>query len=159
MSLVVDTLRASAITAELNDAELGIISGLFEVRDFRAGEAIVNPDIGQPDNLYILAHGEVNVKIRSSEGEAVIHVLKPGDLAGIITFVGGTSADVSAYLYAIGDIKVLSLPRDRFESLNNSDPLIVYKVMRGVVRELHGIARRMNAQSVEMGNYIHHWCH
>lgn len=155
---MVDTLRSSAITGELNDAEVGIISELFEVRDFKAGEAIVRPGIEQPDNLYILAHGEVNVKIRNSEGEAAIHVLKPGDLAGISTFVGGTSAHISAYLYAIGDIKVLSLPMARFETLISTDPMIVFKVMRGVVRELHGIARRMNAQSAEMGNHIHRWC-
>jgi len=155
MSLVIDTLRSSTITEELNDAEVQIISGLFEIQDFKAGQFIVHPGVEQPDNLYILAHGEIQVKIQSSEGEAAIHVLKPGDLAGIITFAGGTSEHISATLCAIGETKVLSMPRAKFETLINTHPMIVYKVMRGVVRDVHGIVRRMNAQSAEMSNYIY----
>jgi len=155
MSLVIDTLRTSTITEELNDAEVGIIAGLFEVLDFKAGKEIVHPGGEQPDNLYILAHGEIQVNIQSRDGEAAIHVLKPGDLAGIITFAGGTSAHISATLCAVGDTKVLSLPRAKFETLINSHPMIMYKVMRGVVRDVHGIVRRMNAQSAELSNYIY----
>lgn len=155
MSLVTDTLRTSTITEELNDAEVEIISGLFSVQEYKAGEAIIRPGLDQPDNLYILAHGEIQVKIQSSEGEAAIHVLKPGDLAGIITFAGGTSAHISATLTAIGKTKVLTMPRVKFETLINTHPAIVYKVMRGVVRDVHGIVRRMNAQSAELSNYIY----
>lgn len=155
MSLVMDTLRTSTITEELSDAEVEIISGLFEVLDYKAGQAIIRPGFDQPDNLYILAHGEIQVKIQSSEGEAAIHVLKPGDLAGIITFAGGTSEHISATLTAVGDTKLLSMPKARFETLINTHPMIVYKVMRGVVRDVHGIVRRMNAQSVELSNYIY----
>ena len=155
MSLVSDTLRISTITEELNDAEIDIIAGLFEIQEFKAGQAIIRPGVDQPDNLYILAHGEIQVKIQSSEGEAAIHVLKPGDLAGIITFAGGTSEHISATLSAVGDTKVLSMPKAKFETLINTHPMIVYKVMRGVVRDVHGIVRRMNAQSVELSNYIY----
>ncbi len=155
MSLVMDTLRTSTITEELSDAEMAILAGLFEVQDFKTGEAIIRPGFDQPDNLYILAHGEIQVMIQSTEGEAAIHVLKPGDLAGIITFAGGTSAHISATLSAVGDTKVLSMPKARFETLINTHPMIVYKVMRGVVRDVHGIVRRMNAQSAELSNYIY----
>jgi len=155
MSLVKDTLHKSTITEELSDAEVEIISGLFDVQEYKAGQAIIRPGVDQPDNLYILAHGEIQVKIQSTEGEAAIHVLKPGDLAGIITFAGGTSEHISATLSAIGDTKVLSMPKARFETLINTHPMIVYKVMRGVVRDVHGIVRRMNAQSVELSNYIY----
>jgi hypothetical protein len=48
----------------------------------------------------------------------------------------------------------LSLERAKFETLINSHPMIVYKVMRGVVRNVHSIVRHMNAQSSEMSNYI-----
>ncbi|MDD2915500.1 MAG: cyclic nucleotide-binding domain-containing protein [Gallionella sp.] len=155
MSLIIDTLRTSTITEELNDAEVEIIAGLFEVQDFKSGEAIIHPGGEQPDNLYILAHGEIQVNIQSRDGEAAIHVLKPGDLAGIITFAGGTSAHISATLSAIGETKVLSMPRVKFETLINTHPMIMYKVMRGVVRDVHGIVRRMNAQSAELSNYIY----
>ena len=147
MSLVMDTLRTSTITEELSDDEVKIIEGLFEVQDYKSGDIIVQPGDKQPDNLYILAHGDIEVKIESEGKQSIIHVLKPGDLAGIITFVGGAASDISATLYAVGKTKVLSMARVEFEKLINSHPMIVYKVMRGVVRNVHGIVRRVNSQS------------
>ena len=155
MSLVLDTLRISTITEELSDAEVKILAGLFEVQDYKSGAIIVQPGDQQPDNLYILAHGNVEVKIESSGEDSTIHVLKPGDLAGIITFVGGAASDISATLYAVGNTKVLSVTRAKFETLINSHPMMVYKVMRGVVRNVHGIVRRVNSQSAELSNYIY----
>ena len=155
MSLVIDTLRISTITEELSDTEVEILAALFEVQDYKAGEIIVQPGDKQPDNLYILAHGDIDVKIESSGEDSVIHVLKPGDLAGIITFVGGAAADISATLYAVGKTKVLSMARAKFEKLINTHPMLVYKVMRGVVRNVHGIVRRVNSQSAELSNYIY----
>jgi CRP/FNR family cyclic AMP-dependent transcriptional regulator len=155
MSLVMDTLRTSTITEELSDDEVRIIEGLFEVQDYKSGEIIVQPGDKQPDNLYILAHGDIEVKIESEGKQSIIHVLKPGDLAGIITFVGGAASDISATLYAVGKTKVLSMARAEFEKLINSHPMIVYKVMRGVVRNVHGIVRRVNSQSTELSNYIY----
>ncbi len=155
MSLVIDTLRTSTITEELSDAEVDILAGLFEVRDYKGGDIIVQPGDSQADNLYILAHGDIEVKIQSAEGAAIIHVLKPGDLAGMITFVGGEASQVSATLYAVGDTKVLSLERQKFETLINSHPMIMYRVMRGLARNMHGIVRRMNTESAELSNYIY----
>lgn len=155
MSLIIDTLRTSTITEELNDAEVNILAGLFEVQDYKAGEAIVQPGDEQPDNLYILAHGDIEVKIKSGMEETTVHVLKPGDLAGIITFVGGAASAISATVYAVGQTKVLSMPRAKFETLVNSHPMIVYRVMRGVVRNVHGIVRRVNSESAELSNYIY----
>jgi len=155
MSLIIDTLRTSPVTEELNDAEVEILAALFEVQDFKSGSIIVQPGAEQPDNLYILAYGDIEVKIHSGNDESTIHVLKPGDLAGIITFAGGAAEHVSAVLCAVGDTKVLSMPRAKFETLINSHPMIVYRVMRGVVRNVHGIVRRVNSQSAELSNYIY----
>jgi CRP-like cAMP-binding protein len=152
---VIDTLRTSTITEELSDAEVEILAGLFDVRDYKGGDVIVQPGDEQPDNLYILAHGDIEVKIQSTEGASTIHVLKPGDLAGMITFVGGAASQVSATLYAVGNTKVLSLERTKFETLINSHPMIMYRVMRGVARNMHGIVRRMNTESAELSNYIY----
>jgi len=155
MSLVMDTLRTSTITEELSDAEVEILAKLFEVQDYKSGDIIVQPGDKQHDNLYILAHGDIEVKIESGGEKTTIHVLKPGDLAGIITFVGGAASDISATLCAVGTTKVLSMARAEFEKLINSHPMIVYKVMRGVVRNVHGIVRRVNSQSAELSNYIY----
>jgi CRP-like cAMP-binding protein len=153
MNLIIDTLRTSTITEELNQAEIEILADLFEVQDYKGGTVIVKQGDEHPDNLYILAHGDIEVKINNGAEESVIHVLKPGDLAGIINFVGG--AQNSASLYAVGSTKVLSMEREKFETLINSHPRIVYKVMRGVVRNVHGIVRRVNSETAELSNYIY----
>ncbi len=155
MSLVKDTLRSSPITEELSDTEVEILSELFEVQDFKAGDVIVKPNDEQSDNLYILASGDIEVRIESAVEKAVIHVLKPGDLAGMITFAGGAASQISATLYAVGPTQVLSMQRLRFESLLNSHPRLVYHVMRGIIRNMHGIVRRVNSESAELSNYIY----
>ena len=84
-----------------------------------------------------------------------MHLLQPGDLAGIITFAGGNVAQISATVVAKTDCKVLLLERSKFEALLNTQPAVVYYVMRGIVRHVHGIVRRMNTETVEMSNYIY----
>ena len=155
MSLVIDTLRASTVTDELSDAEVKIIEGLFDIQEYESGEVITQPGDTRPDNLYVLAYGDIEVKIESRDGESIIHVLKPGDLAGMITFVGGAVTQISATLSAVGATKVLILERDKLESLINSHPMIIYRVMRGVARNMHSIVRRANSQSTELRNYIY----
>lgn len=155
MSLAIDTLRTSTFTEELSDRELDILAGLCDVKSYKPGDVIVQPGDHHSDHLYVLAHGEVQVKIHSSEGDAAIYVLKPGDLAGVITFVGGATSQHSATLNAKGEAKVLSLSRAKFETLTTSHPMVVYKVMRGIVRYLHAIVRSMNAKSADLNNYIY----
>ena len=155
MPLIIDTLRTSMITEELSDAEIKILAGLFEIQNRKSGEQIVRLRDKQTDNLYILAQGEIQVKIKSSDGETAIDKLKPGDLAGVITFVGGAPSQHSAVLYAVGDTKVLRLERAKFVALVDTHPMIAYKVMCAVVRNVHGIVRNMNARASELSNYIY----
>ncbi len=156
MSLAIDTLRISSITEELTDAEIEIFGELFEVQNHKSGDLIVHPgDKGQADNLYILARGEVQVKIQSSDGETLIHTLKPGEVAGIITFAGGAPSQHSAALYSKGESQVLSMPNARFDALVCSRPMTAHKIMRGIIRYMHGIVRNMNARSSDLNNYIY----
>jgi CRP-like cAMP-binding protein len=156
MSLAIDTLRISSITEELTDAEIEIFGALFDVQNHKSGDLIVKPgDKGQPNNLYILARGEVQVNILSSDGETVIHTLKPGEVAGIITFAGGAPSQHSAALYSKGESQVLSMSSAKFDELVCSRPMTAHKIMRGIIRYVHGIVRDMNAKSSELNNYIY----
>lgn len=156
MSLVIDTLRISTITEELTDAEIEVFGGMFDVLNYKAGDLIVQPsDNKQPDNLFILGRGEIQVRIRSRDGDTEIHTLKPGELAGIITFAGGAPSQHSAALYAKGEAQVLSMPSAKFDALVCSRPMTAHKIMRGIIRYVHGIVRNMNAKSSELNNYIY----
>ena len=155
-SLILQTLNNSTLTEELRDAEIDTLACLFEIKEYKKGESLLRPGEERLKNsLIILASGEVEATATLGGEQATLHLLQPGDLAGIITFAGGNVSQISATVVARTDCKVLLLERSRFESLLNTQPAIVYYVMRGIVRHTHGIVRRMNAQSVEMSNYIY----
>jgi CRP-like cAMP-binding protein len=154
--LIIETLRNSTLTEELRDSEIELLATLITVRDYKAGEYILKP--GETElkcSLLILASGDVEAVANTGGEKMTLHMLQQGDLAGIIGFVGGNVMQISATTTAKTDSKVLVLERARFESLLNINPAIVYYVMRGLARYVHGIVRRMNTQSVEMSNYIH----
>jgi CRP-like cAMP-binding protein len=158
--LILHTLHNSTLAEELRDAEIEALARIITVREYKAGETIVQQggDSNQSelrDTLLILGSGEVEAVATTGGEKATLHLLKQGDLAGIIGFVGGNVAQVSANVVAKADSKLLLLDRARFEALLNSQPAIVYYVMRGIVRHVHGIVRRMNMQSVEMSNYLY----
>jgi CRP-like cAMP-binding protein len=79
-------------------------------------------------------------------------MFRAGDIVGELGFVDGTTH--SASLLSIGQAEVVTLERSTLESLLDTQPGVVYGVMRGIVRTTHGIVRRMNLQYVEMCNYI-----
>lgn len=155
-NLIMTVLRNSDITSELRDAEIEALAGIMSVHEYKAGEYLLKPgDNRMEKTLMILAEGEVEATAAVRGEKATLHLLQPGDIAGIITFVGGDATQISATVLVKKPSKIILLERSRFESLLNTNPAINYYVMRGLVRHVHGIVRRMNMQSVEMTNYIH----
>lgn len=153
--LILQALRNSSLAEELRDSEIELLASYITVREYKAGETILKPgDSELKDTLLILGSGDVEATATTGGEQMTLHLLKPGDLAGIIGFVGGNVMQISATVVAKTDSKVLLLDRVRFESLLNIQPAIVYYVMRGIVRNVHGIVRRMNMQSMEMSNYV-----
>jgi CRP-like cAMP-binding protein len=143
----------SGITAELRDTEVGAIAQLFEVRKYKAGDVILAPgNTDLQDALLILGEGSTEAK---SPSGTVLGCLKPGDLAGIISFVGGDVSQISAVVVAKTDCKILFLPRAKFEKLLPTKPAIAYYLMRGIVRSVHGIARQMDKKSEEMKSHLY----
>jgi CRP/FNR family cyclic AMP-dependent transcriptional regulator len=153
--MILQALRNSTLSEELRDSEVELLASFITVRDYKAGDMILKPgDTELKDTLLILGSGDVEATAIAGGEQMTLHLLQPGDLAGIIGFVGGNVMQISATVVAKTDSRVLLLDRVRFESLLNTNPAIVYYVMRGIVRNVHGIVRRMNMQSVEMTNYM-----
>ncbi len=51
-----------------------------------------------------------------------------------------------AALVATGPTRVLSLSREKFETLLDTHPRAVYKTMRSIMRVVHAIQRRLSMQ-------------
>ena len=146
-----ELVRDSALAAELTGDQCGVLAGMMAVRDLEDGEILVKQ--GTTDNrVYAVVSGALGVS-RELDGEwHNIHVLTKGDLAGELGFMDDRPR--YAALRALGPTRVLSLEREKLESLLNREPLIVYRVMRAIFRVVHVILNRQAMQSSELTNYM-----
>jgi len=147
-----EMVRTSPLVAELNEEQKAILADLVTCRSLGDSEVLLRE--GEVSNeLHIIAAGSLAVTRDTGNGDwVVIHVLRPHDMAGELGFLDDT--EHSATLRAMGPTQIFSLRRDKLEELIDTQPLIVYRVMRAIMREVHGILRRMNVQYVELTNYI-----
>jgi len=146
-------LRASRLAADLDEDECRVLSALVSVRDLGDGDVLVHE--GTADNhLYVIAHGALGiVKNAQTDARVTIATLGPGDLAGELGFIDGAKRQSS--LVAQGGARVVSLEREQLESLLAAHPVIVYHVMRAIIRTVHEIQRRLSLQAVELSNYVY----
>ncbi|MEE4377253.1 MAG: cyclic nucleotide-binding domain-containing protein [Candidatus Competibacteraceae bacterium] len=147
-----ELLKNSVLGEELSEPQCAVLAPLIQIQGLERGEFLLHE--GHKDHsIHIIVKGQLEVVKQTGAGEwAILHVLREGDIAGELGFIDGL--EHSAALRALGECEVLSLEREKFESVLHTDPELVYKVMRTIVRTVHSILRRMNAQYVEMTNYI-----
>ena len=148
-----DALKASKLGPELSDQQLDTLASLIAFRDLADGEVLVAE--GKSDNhLYVLVQGALGVVRGAGKPEALtLFTLTAGDLIGELSFIDATPHYAS--LVALGPTRVFGLEREKLESLLDSHPQVVYRVMRAIVRTTHQIQRRLSMQSVELTNYIY----
>ena len=142
----------STLGVELTDAEVEILGSLMTERELVDGDFLIE-DGTSDDALHVILIGKVEVVKRTGGDDfASLAVLRDGELAGELSFVDGAPHTVG--LRALCETHVLSLTRDAFETIVDSHPQLVYKVMRSVARSAHRIVHRMNTEFVELSNYI-----
>lgn len=153
---IIRILHRSTLIAELSDSETETLVGLLKSKRYKAGDFIVKQgDCPLGDALLILVDGKVEVSA-IVDSEPVSMLLKdPGDLARIISFVGSNMVEIDATLEVKEDCSVLLLERARLEAMLDTHHSIVYRVMRGLVRYTHSLARHKSAETKEMENYFY----
>lgn len=146
-------LRGSRLAAELDDEQCRSLAAVTELVDLNDADVLVREG-SSDDHLFIVVSGSLGV-VRRPQGEPAVtlHTLVAGDFAGELSFIDGTER--YAALVAVGPTRVLSLRRPQLESLLESNPHVVYNVMRAIVRTAHAIQRRLSIQSYELSNYIY----
>ena len=145
-------LHDSSLGEELSVEECGVLANIVTRRTLTGEEILIEEGLTD-HSLYLVIDGALAVCKKTSGGEWVsLHVLNPGDMAGELGFIDGQPH--SATLRSIGITEVFILERGTFESLVDSQPWLAYRVMRAILRTVHGILRRMNLQYIELSNYI-----
>lgn len=147
-------ILGSVLGKDLSGEECAQFKKLGSVKDLADGEVLIAE--GAVDNsLHIVVDGNLAVTRQAAGGDWVtLHVLRKGELAGELGFIDGL--EHSATLRAMGPTTVFSLRREQFDPLLESDPHLVFSVMRAIIRGVHNTLRRMNLQQVELNNYITH---
>jgi CRP-like cAMP-binding protein len=150
----IEAIRESPFGPDLTDAQCRLLAESTGLIALDVGAPLL--DEGHVDEvLYIVSRGSLEVIKQTGGGDAVtLQLLHRGDMAGILGFVDGVPH--SAAIRALTQCELIALDRKDLERLIDQDPHLVYLVMRTVVRAAHRILGRMNAQFVEMSNYISH---
>lgn len=153
MTTPYDALRASKLAAELTDDQCRTLAALMVLREMTDGEVLV-PE-GRPDShLYLVVSGAVAVvRGAGSQDEVQLFTLVHGETVGEMSFLDD-NVHYASFL-ARGHTTVLGLERAQLETLIESQPHIVYRVMRAIVRRVHQIQHRLSAQATELSNYIY----
>jgi CRP-like cAMP-binding protein len=152
-SAAYEALRTSHLGAELTEAQCRTLSTLLSLRQLADGEVLVRE--GTSDNhLYALIAGSLAVaRAAGSPEEVTLFMLKAGDLVGELSFLDDNVHYAS--VVSRGASRVFGLERGQLESLLDSEPHIVYRVMRAITRRVHQAQHRLAAQSAELSNYIY----
>ncbi len=148
----IEFVRQSKIGTELTEEQCAVLSALMEVSDYVDGEVLVEEG-ATDDKLRVVLAGALAVAKRNDDDWARLNVLTAGDLAGELAFLD--SRPRYAALVALGPTKVFSLQRARLESLLDSHPLVVYRVMRGITRFAHQVLHRSGVQMTELTSYLY----
>lgn len=137
---------------DIDEKECEILADIFKLQKLSVDEVLLREG-QQDDSLHIVIDGDI-IATREAGGDefVILNHLKPGDVAGAMGFIDGSSH--SATLRATKDAHVLTLHRDDLEGLIDAHPRLVYKVMRMIVRSVHHTLLGMNQQFVQMNNYI-----
>jgi len=141
-------IAASILGAELDASERDALAermGVIEVAD---GESIV-AEGEMRRTLFLLSEGQIDV---TRDGNDKVYRMRSGECAGTRAFVDGSTR--KAGLRAVGATRVLTLEPEDFEALLETQPRIVYKVMRAIFRITHANLMRMNLESAELKNYV-----
>ena len=148
----VEAIKVSPLGSELSDAQCELLAGVMTSCGLKDRAFLIEE--GQKDDcLHVLTCGNMEVVTKTGDGEPIgLQILREGDILGELGFLDGV--EHSASLRAMGNCELLRLDRASFESMLDTDPDLVYKVMRAIVRTVHRILRNMNCQQVELTNYI-----
>jgi CRP/FNR family transcriptional regulator, cyclic AMP receptor protein len=147
-----EVLRASRLGAELSDEQCRTLAARITLRDLADGEVLVKEGASD-SHLYYVVSGTIAVARAAGTPEEVqLFTLGGGDTVGELSFLDDNVHYAS--FVARGATRVFGLERAQLESLLDSDPHIVYRIMRAIVRRVHQIQHRLASQASELSNYI-----
>ncbi len=133
---------------ELDAAEMALVEGLLETRDYGPNETIYKEG-EQGDSLNIIMKGKAKINKTMVEGsQFCIAILREGDIFGIMSFLDGSTHD--ATIVSDQQTRLIVLKKLAFENLFLTNPMVAGKILRGLAVHLASIVRNMNSQYIDL---------
>lgn len=147
----VELICKSSIGKDLTLGEGRVLGGVMGVRHLKDGE-LLSKEGDASSTLYILVEGQLEL-YEDKEGKGdVRYTMSKGECAGTRAFIDRSTR--KATLVAKGDATVYTLEPDAFETLIDTNPRVIYKVMCALFRNTHTNLIRMNREAEQLSNYI-----
>jgi CRP-like cAMP-binding protein len=147
-----DAVKTCRLAEGLSAEDTAVLAGLMTLQACAPQQVLARE--GEADTrLYAVVDGSLNiVKHAGTPDETLLVTLNAGDLAHELGFLDGAPRHAS--LLAASAARVLVLEREKLESLIDTHPRVLYRVMCAIARNVHRVQTRMAMQATELTNYI-----
>ena len=138
-----NSLKQAEIFFELTPEQLEKVAALCEERRCNAGDIIFDENAAS-DELYIIAHGEVEIQVDpslvagddvKSPGMVTIATLRRGQSFGEVALVDQGLRSAAARC-AANNTELVILPREMLIRLCDTNPALGYRIMRNLAADL-----------------------
>jgi CRP-like cAMP-binding protein len=146
-----EALANSTLGAELTPDECSALAAVMGLEPVPTAKTLVHEGEDRR-TLFVLARGRLNVCKDVNGREETVYQMRIGECAGTRAFIDGSPR--KAALCTDTDSLVLTLEPEAFERLIETEPRLVYKVMRAIFRITHSNLMRVNLESAELRNYM-----
>lgn len=124
----------SSIFKDLEDEEIEAVGELCDVLDLKLGEYVFHEG-DEGDRLYIIETGEVRIsRVVPGTGEEALTVLKRGACFGEMSVLDQSERSTDAIVNSA--CRLVSISRENFEALLESDAALANKILWSVVKML-----------------------
>jgi CRP-like cAMP-binding protein len=146
-------LAGSGLSAELTDSEIENLFKITSVRRLSKGEILI-AEGEQTSCLYSIARGEFEVvRGESANREVPLVRLGAGTITGELAFLDGLKRTATVRA-ATDNCCVMTLEREKVESILEVNPRLVYKIMRAILRSAHRTVGTMDKTYTDLMHYI-----
>ena len=146
-----EPIHTSVLGGELTRDECKALASVMDSQELADGETLVSEG-DENTTLFLLVSGKLAVIKDIDRNQSVVYTMQSGECAGTRAFVD--RAPRQATLRAIGPATVYTMLPERFETLLETHPRIVYKVMRALFRTTHINLVRIFQETEQLTNYI-----
>lgn len=148
-TLIKRTLRATPLFEKVNRRDWKLVSELFHVRKYDAGEVIFEggtPGLG----MYVVIDGRVKIITEENGQEVTLAEMKEGDFFGEMSLID--EVERSAGAVAVSDTRLVGLFRPQLRELMNHRPrlgIIIFERLARIVVQRLRASNEMLADEVE----------